>query len=78
MNQINFVCCTCVLDNCDVSAEDLEKMISPYVGPVLMKDIKVTESYYPKQRIVVGPSVEHIKKALFAIHLINDDNKDAA
>jgi hypothetical protein len=58
-----------VVDNCDWTAEDLREEL---VRITKKEDIKVTGTYYPKQRIVVVPSAEHVKQVLFALHIIND------
>jgi hypothetical protein len=74
--MINFVCCTVVVDNCDHTSEDLEGMIVlamsqesyPYSA-----DVKVKDGYFPKQRVIVVPSAEHVKQVILALYKINEE-----
>lgn len=77
--MINFVCCSVVVDNCDFTPKQLQNTLLHYIGlqgtfPNRF-DVKVIEGYYPKQRIIVVPSAEHVKKVLLALWAINDEEQ---
>jgi len=47
---MNIVCCALVVDNCDVTAKELEDLIKKQDPSP--DGIEVIASYYPKQRII--------------------------